>query len=199
MIGQSLVDAGQLFVAGAQQFGKDRAETRISEVTLVNLLQAGCNEMSMTEKDVHEPLFGAVRLFGAVGRRRCGTDVVPRRSLGATFAGRLIQFPTKDVLVYSGDFGSTRNVQAKRDRVRCSTNGGEKPVQGHALPANISKPPAALEQLHLALKEVDGVSEFGLELLAPVLGDEGVRIFTVRQRDHVHLAPLTQQNVTGAK
>ena len=72
---------------------------------------------------------------------------------------------------------------------------GQELVEGFALPTQVSKPSAALEDLNLPLEHVDGLTRGTLESLGAELGDEGVRILAVGKRDHANGDAVRQQLV----
>src|SRR5687767_11350991 len=63
----------------------------------------------------------------------------------------------------------------------------------------VSKPALTLEDLHLAVEDVDGGVEMGFECRTAMRVDEGVRIFSLWQRHHTDGDPLRQEQVTGAE
>ena len=85
------------------------------------------------------------------------------------------------------------DVHVAQDGIVRGANGGKQPIDSGSAPGEIGKPATALEQLHFALEDVDGLFETSLHRLPPVLLHERVGIFAVGKGDHAHRRAPGQQ------
>jgi hypothetical protein len=90
-------------------------------------------------------------------------------------------------------------VHVARERVAGGPQGRQQPVEGLALPAQVGEPAATLQDLDLALEDVDRGRQLCLETTRAVRAHEGVGVLALRQGDDLHRCALPEKLVAGSE
>src|SRR5687768_9573859 len=97
------------------------------------------------------------------------------------------------------DLGSPGNIYPESDRIRGCPDGRQQAIERGTLAPQITEPVSTLQQLQLALEDIDGARELCFQLLSPVFRDIGVGIIAGRKGDDADFYTLTEENIAGAE